>query len=138
MASDPSSFTGLDPQAARAFAEAWLPAWTGGDATRLLAFYTEDAVYSDPGVPGGLQGQAALAAYFGGLLARNPRWVWTQRGAIPLAGGFLNLWHAVIPVGDKVIELDGVCTVQLRDGRIAANHVFFDRSPLLAALARQR
>lgn len=69
MASDPSSFTGLDPQAARAFAEAWLPAWTGGDATRLLAFYTEDAVYSDPGVPGGLQGQAALAAYFGRLLA---------------------------------------------------------------------
>jgi hypothetical protein len=131
-------FTGLDATAARAFAEAWLPAWTGGDAARLLAFYTEDAVYSDPAVPGGLRGQPALAAYFGRLLAANPRWVWTQRGAIPLEDGFLNLWHAVIPVGAEVVELDGVCTVQLHAGRIAANHVFFDRSPLLAALARRR
>jgi hypothetical protein len=57
---------------------------------------------------------------------------------LPLADGFLNKWHAVIPVGGHVIEVDGVCTVQLRDGRIYSNEVFFDRSDLLAALARQR
>jgi hypothetical protein len=49
--------------------------------------------------------------------------------------GFLNLWHASIPVGERTLQADGVCTVQLRDGLIYANHVFFDRSELLKMLA---
>jgi hypothetical protein len=51
--------------------------------------------------------------------------------------GFLNCWHAAIPVGGRTIETEGVCTVQLRDGRIYANHVFFDRAELLTAWTRQ-
>jgi len=49
--------------------------------------------------------------------------------------GFLNLWHASIPVGEQIVESEGACTVQLRDGLIYANHVFFDRSELLKALS---
>lgn len=120
---------------ARAFAELWLPAWTGNDPERLVAFYTEDAFYSDPAIPNGVTGRAALLAYFRKLLGRNPAWVWTHRGSIPLADGFLNEWHASIPAGSTTIEVDGVCTVQMRDGRIYRNQVYFDRSPLLAALA---
>ena len=127
-------FHGLDASEARAFAERWLPAWSGNRPELLASFYTEDAFYSDPAVPAGVRGREALLAYFRRLLAHNPRWVWTQRDAIPLRDGFLNLWHASIPVGERVLEVDGVCTVQLRDGRIAANQVFFDRSELLAAL----
>jgi hypothetical protein len=125
---------GLDTEAARRFAERWLPAWTGNRPEHLVSFYTDDVFYSDPAVPQGVRGRAALLAYFTKLLARNPAWVWTHRGSIPLADGFLNLWHASIPAGGRTLELDGACTVQLRDGRIYSNQVFFDRSELLGAL----
>jgi hypothetical protein len=131
-------FDGLTREEARAFAERWLPAWSGNRPERLASFYTEDAFYADPAIPDGVRGQAALLAYFRRLLAANPAWTWTQRDAIPLESGFLNLWHATIPVGEQVLELDGVCSVELRDGRIARNLVFFDRSPLLAALRAAR
>jgi hypothetical protein len=37
-----------------------------------------------------------------------------------------------------VVEVDGVCTVQLRSGLIYRNQVYFDRSALLAAPAAGR
>jgi len=132
------NFNGLDAEQARAFAERWLPAWTGNDPQRLTSFYTDDAVYLDPAVPQGVRGREALLAYFTRLLARNPRWVWTHTGAIPMRDGFLNKWHASIPVGESTIEVDGVCTVELCDGRIARNEVYFDRSELLEEIARAR
>ena len=128
-------FHGLDADEARAFAARWLPAWSGNRPELLCTFYTDDAVYSDPGIPDGIRGREALLTYFSRLLARNPEWVWTHRGSMPLEDGFLNLWHASIPVGAKTVEADGVCSVQLRDGLIYANHVFFDRSDLLKAMA---
>ena len=128
------SFEGLGAGEARAFAERWLPAWTGNRPELLASFYTQDAVYSDPVVRHGVRGRDALLAYFTKLLAHNPDWVWTHRGSIPMHDGFLNLWHASIPAGGETIEADGACSAQLRDGLIYANHVFFDRSDLLAAL----
>jgi hypothetical protein len=131
-------FTGSSEREARAFAEQWLPAWTGNQPGRLAAFYTEDVFYSDPALPAGVRGRPALLAYFEKLLALNPSWVWRQRGSVPIPDGFLNLWHATIPVGDRSVEADGVCTVQLRDGRIYSNQVFFDRSDLLDAIRAGR
>jgi hypothetical protein len=128
-------FDGLDADAAREFAARWLPAWTGNDPERLASFYTEDAFYSDPAVPQGVRGRAALTAYFEKLLGRNPEWVWEHEGSIPLEGGFVNRWRATIPTGGAEVVCQGVCTVQMRDGLIARNEVFFDRSALLAALA---
>ena len=128
-------FQGLDAAEARAFAERWLPAWTGNDPERLAAFYTEDAFYCDPAIPSGVRGRGALVAYFRKLLARNPSWVWTHRSSIPIAHGFLNFWHASIPVGSATVEADGVCTVQLRDGLIYSNQVFFDLGVLQRGLA---
>jgi hypothetical protein len=127
-------FRGMNAADARAFAERWLPAWSGNRPDLLASFYSEDAVYSDPAIPNGVQGRNALRAYFTKLLARNPEWVWVHRGSIPIEDGFLNLWHASIPVGERTVEAEGVCTVQLREGLIYANHVFFDRSELLDAL----
>lgn len=131
-------FEGFDPERARSFASEWLPAWTGNRPELLVSFYTDDAFYSDPGIPRGVKGRDALLAYFTKLLRRNPEWVWTHRGSIPIADGFLNQWHAVIPVGSRTIEVDGVCTAQLRNGRIYSNEVFFDRSELLRAIADVR
>lgn len=129
-------FEGMSADEARAFAERWLPAWTGNRPELLASYYSDDAVYSDPAIPKGVHGRVAVTAYFAKLLARNPDWVWTHRGSIPMQDGFLNLWHASIPAGERVLEIDGVCTVQLRDGLIYANHVFFDRTELLAAIRR--
>lgn len=129
-------FDGMNADEACSFAEKWLPAWSGNRPELLASFYTPDASYSDPGIPKGVRGREALLAYFRRLLERNPEWVWVHRGSIPIADGFLNLWHASIPVGERVVEAEGVCTVQLREGLIYANHVFFDRSELLAALRR--
>lgn len=128
-------FEGMNASEARAFAEEWLPAWSGNRPRLLASFYSEDAIYSDPAMPKGIHGKAELLAYFEQLLARNPEWVWVHQGSVPLQNGFLNLWHATIPVGAGIIEAEGVCSVQLRSGLIYANHVYFDRSELLAALS---
>ena len=52
-----------------------------------------------------------------------------------MEGGFLNHWEATIPVADTTIRCAGVCTVEVDEGLIRRNEVFFDRSVLLAALA---
>lgn len=129
----------LGKDEARQFALSWLPAWTGNDPERLVRFYADDAYYLDPGVPDGINGKPALLAYFSRLLAYNPHWVWTQVEGIPMEDGFLNKWHATIPVGDKSLSITGVCLVQLdAQGKIRRNEVYFDRSNLLAEIASQR
>ena len=51
--------------------------------------------------------------------------------------GFLNKWKAMIPVGSTTVEVVGVCTVQLNEaGKIRRNEVYFDRSQLLAEIAK--
>lgn len=128
------SYLCLTPTSAASFAEAWLPAWTGDDPERLVEFYAEDAIYADPLVPSGIRGRAALLAHFTRLLRANPDWVWTQRRSVPMSGGFLNHWHAVIPTpSGEPVEIDGVCTVAFHDGRIIRNEVFFDTSSLTRA-----
>lgn len=133
-----ATFAGLDAERARAFADVWLPAWTGNDPDRLVGFYTEDCFYSDPQIPAGVRGRAALRAYFVTLLGQNPAWIWTHSGSTPLDNGFLNRWHASIPVGARTIECDGVCVVQIRGGLIYSNEVFFDRTELVTAIRGAR
>ena len=130
---------GLSVSEARAFAQKWLPAWSGNNPELLAGFYSEDAFYLDPAIPGGIKGRPALLAYFRRLLGCNPNWVWTQIEAIPLEDGFLNKWLAKIPVGSKIVDVVGVCLVQLDgDGKIRRNEVYFDRNDLFSEIARQR
>jgi hypothetical protein len=122
---------------AKQFAEKWLPAWSGNNPDLLASFYSEDAFYLDPGIPDGVQGKNNLRVYFRKLLSFNPNWIWTQIEGIPLADGFLNKWLAKIPVGSAVIEIVGVCFVQLDDaGLIRRNEVYFDRSRLLSEIVK--
>lgn len=116
-----------EDEAAR-FCAVWLPAWTGGDAARLAAFYAEDAFYADPARPDGLRGRPALEAYFARLLGRFPRWVWSHERSLPLADGFVNFWACDLRTGAPPFR--GVCLVHVRDGLIARNEVYFDPTPL--------
>lgn len=129
----------LNAAEAAQFAQRWLPAWTGNDPERLAAFYSDDALYVDPGMPTGVRGKVALLAYFRKLLASNPNWVWTQIEALPMQDGFLNKWLAKIPVGAQTLAIVGVCLVQLdAAGKIRRNEVYFDRTDLRAEIARYR
>jgi hypothetical protein len=125
----------MTKEEAREFASRWLPAWTGNEPEKLADFYSDDALYLDPVIPGGVRGKDQLTAYFRKLLGQNPDWVWTQIEPIPMEGGFLNKWLAKIPVGNNVIECIGVCFVQFdSEGKIERNEVYFDRTDLVSAI----
>ena len=122
---------------AKAFAERWLPAWTGNRPEELASYYSEDTFYSDPAIPDGVKGKEALLNYFRKLLAQNPGWIWEQIEGIPMEDGFLNKWRARIPVGPRVFECVGVCLVQFdQEGRIRRNEVYFDRTELVGAILK--
>ena len=124
---------------AKQFAEKWLPAWSGNNPELLASFYSEDAFYLDPGIPEGVNGKSELLKYFRKLLASNPNWIWTQIEGIPMEDGFVNKWLAKIPVGPVTLDIVGVCLVQLDSaGKIRRNEVYFDRTGLLAEIARLR
>lgn len=134
----PSRFRGYGEEQAMRFAADWLPAWTGNDPQRLASFYTHDTLYSDPHVPDGIRGREALETYLARLLARYPDWVWTQTASTPMRDGFVNFWQARVPLGDSELQLAGVCLVELREDLIARNQTFFDRTPLMDAIAARR
>ena len=125
----------MNKEEAQEFASRWLPAWTGNNPEELANYYSDDCFYMDAGIPDGAQGKPALIEYFQKLLSQNPSWVWTQLEAIPMEGGFLNKWHAKIPVGEKVVECIGVCFLQFDDqGKIKRNEVYFDRTELISEI----
>ncbi|MCI5055188.1 MAG: nuclear transport factor 2 family protein [Flavobacteriales bacterium] len=112
----------------KAFAEKWLPAWTGNDADGLISFYAEDAFYLDPARPKGIHGKNEIYKYFQRLLNHYPNWVWTQREAIPMQHGFVNLWN----LRDSNVNIDGLCFVQMDSNhKILRNEVYFDRTLLI-------
>lgn len=104
----------------------WLAAWTGNQPSRLLSFYTENAFYRDPAKPSGLRGHKELRPYFEKLLAKNPNWVWKAIEIIPNPKGFTIKWEATIPVGDKTVIETGLDLVEIADGKISRNEVYFD------------
>jgi hypothetical protein len=53
---------------------------------------------------------------------------------VPLEDGFLNKWRASVPVGNRIVNCRGVCSVQLKNGLIYRNEVYFDRFELLTAI----
>jgi hypothetical protein len=126
--------TAYTAEEARTFCSRWLPAWTGNDPEHLAKFYADDLFYSDPTVPQGLSGKPAFLHYMTKLLGDNPKWIWRHESSVPLENGFLNHWRADIPVGWETIVCRGVCSVQLHEGLIFRNQVFFDTSALVTAI----
>lgn len=127
----------MTTEQAQEFASHWLPAWTGNQPEVLADYYSEDCFYMDAGIPEGANGKGELLQYFKKLLAQNPDWVWTQIEAIPMESGFVNKWHAAIPVGSKTIECIGVCFLQFdASGKIKRNEVYFDRTELVTEISK--
>lgn len=119
------------------FCDAWLESWTGNQPNALITFYTEDAFYSDPANRQGLKGQQQLLPYFSKLLKHNPEWKWKAIEIIETDKGFTLKWEASIPVGDKVITEQGLDIIEMQDGKISRNEVYFDRANWLKAATQK-
>ncbi len=120
------------------FCKRWLPAWTGNRPETLLEFYSENAFYSDPAHPKGLQGHRELRPYFTKLLAANPDWKWETVEVFPTQRGFILKWRATIPITDtKIIEY-GMDIVEVEDGKVTRNEVYFDRTRWLTILRQKK
>ena len=115
-----------------------LEAWNSHDVERLVACYTPDLVYRDPGTRGEVRGADAFRRYLSKLFA-SWRMHWTPRQIFPLAGadGVTALWQATLrPVGsDQTIEIEGVDLVVIEGGLVKRNEVYFDRAALMPLLA---
>lgn len=108
------------------FCSRWLAAWTGNRPEHLVVFYAPDAYYQDPANPDGLRGRESLLPYLRKLLAANPDWVWEPVEILPTAAGCCVKWRATIPTGDKKIMTTGLDIVEINDGLITRNEVYFD------------
>lgn len=122
----------------------WLDDWTGNRPHDLISWYTDDAVYIDPARSedpndpernGGLRGKDQLLAYFTKLLGANPEWAWTVEELMPTEKGFTLKWKAAIPTPQGQMTFFGLDIVELRDGKISRNEVYFDRSEWLRRMS---
>ena len=99
--------------------------------------YEKKAGPSPPPFLCGVKEKEKLRSYFNKLLSNNPNWVWTQIEGIPMEDGFLNKWHALMPVGPGNVECVGVCFVQFdSEGKIRRNEVYFDTTRLISEIKK--
>lgn len=120
----------------QSFCDEWLAAWTGNQPDKLLTYYTDDAFYLDPANKQGLKEQEQLRAYFTKLLKYNPDWKWEAVEIMETAKGFTLKWKATIPVGETIVTEYGLDIVELTDGKISRNEVYFDRVDWMKAAAK--
>ncbi|ATL46187.1 hypothetical protein COR50_02830 [Chitinophaga caeni] len=122
------------------FVSSWLEAWSDtekpGAAARVANFYRDDCRYKDPGNPATIMGKVALENYLTSLLALNKGWKWTLRELIPIDGGCVVRWQAKIPVQQEIVSLEGMDLLQMEEGKIKYNEVYFDRTTWLKALKK--
>ena len=118
------------------FITSWLKAWTGNNPELLLSYYSKNALYIDPANIDGFRGHNEILQYFKKLLGANPDWVWTLKEIFPTEKGAAFKWHAKIPVGDLLIEETGLDIVEIVDGKITRNEVYFDRTKLVSAIRK--
>ena len=110
------------------FCKTWLDAWTGNKPAALVVFYSDDAFYSDPAKPVGLNGKTEILKYFEKLLSKNPDWKWEVVEIFPTEKGFTLKWKATIPTNETSLTICGLDIVEMRDDLISRNEVYFDRT----------
>jgi hypothetical protein len=103
----------------------------------LIEFYSGDAFYLDPAKPEGLKGREKIFAYFKKILAANPDWIWEVVEVYPTELGFVGKWKATIPVGTKTLIEYGMDIVEVENGKVTRNEVYFNISNLLSTLNDQ-
>ena len=129
-------FIKLNEDEIKKFCNEWLSAWTGNNPDKLISFYSENAYYQDPAKPKGIIGQREIKAYFTKLLTLNPNWKWEMEEGFPNSKGFTFKWKATIPVGNTIIIESGMDIIEIENGRIIRNEVYFDRTKMLEEITK--
>jgi ketosteroid isomerase-like protein len=116
-----------------------LDAWNTHDVERVIACYTPDLVYRDPGTRGEVRGADAFRRYLTRLFA-SWRMHWSVKEVLPLADtdGSAVLWRATLaPRGiETSVEIEGMDLALLEGERLKRNEVYFDRAALASLLGR--
>jgi hypothetical protein len=120
------------------FSRNWLDTWTGNRPEELIQFYSEHALYVDPANREGLRGHAEILPYFRKLLSVYEEWVWKPIEVFPIETGFILKWECTIPISQEVIREEGIDIVEMADGKITRNEVYFDRTRLMQAVAKRK
>jgi ketosteroid isomerase-like protein len=114
-----------------------LDAWNSHDVERVVACYTPDLVYRDPGTRGEVRGADAFRRYLTKMFA-SWRMHWSPREVFPMDGGNGSaiLWRATLtPIGgDTTVEVEGMDLAVLEGDRLKRNEVYFDRAALAPLL----
>jgi ketosteroid isomerase-like protein len=114
-----------------------LDAWNTHDVERVVACYTPDLVYRDPGTRGEVRGADAFRRYLTKMFA-SWRMHWSVREVFPLEGtdGTAVLWRATLtPLGGETsVEVEGMDLAVLEGERLKRNEVYFDRAALASLL----
>ncbi|WP_188112842.1 nuclear transport factor 2 family protein [Mycobacterium simiae] len=114
-----------------------LDGWNRHDVDDVVAWYDEPFVYRDPNTRGDIQRHDALRDYLTKLFERWEM-TWSTCEVFPFDGsdGAAVTWNATfrLRTGPGRVDIRGIDILVLRDGKIARDDIFFDRS-LLTALA---
>ena len=114
-----------------------LDAWNTHDVEGVVACYTSDLVYRDPGTRSEVRGADAFRRYLTRMFS-SWRMHWSPREFFPLgdSNGVAFLWRArLTPLGSDVgVEIDGMDLALLEGELLARNEVYFDRAALAGLL----
>ena len=124
----------MELEKAKEFCERWLPAWTGNRPELLISFYADDAFYSDPYISQGLKGKEKLLAYLKKMISAYPDWKYEHVEIFPTKNGFTLKWKVSLPFKNDTVVDFGVDIVEIANGKITRNEVYFDTVQLLKAI----
>lgn len=109
------------------FLSRWLASWSGNQPQNLLGFYADKIFYSDPAHPDGIKDKSQFETYLTKLLGRYPDWHWELVSYDQLSPRRLYVkWKMTFRPGMKPVY--GVDYLEMQDGLIARNEVYFDPS----------
>jgi hypothetical protein len=128
----------MELEKAKEFCDRWLSAWTGNRPELLISFYSDDAFYSDPYIPQGLKGKEQLLAYLRKLISIYPNWKYEHVEIFPMENGFTLKWKVSLPVNNDTVVDYGVDIVEISNGKITRNEVYFDTVRLLKAIKEKQ
>jgi steroid delta-isomerase-like uncharacterized protein len=128
----------MELEQAKEFCERWLPAWTGNRSDLLISFYADDAFYSDPYIPQGLKGKEKLLAYLRKFISVFPNWKYEYVEIFSTTNGFTLKWKVSLPVNNETVVDYGLDIVEISDGKIRRNEVYFDTARLMKAIKEKQ
>ena len=110
----------------------FVAAWGSLDIDRIMAFFTEDAVYINIPMEPANEGKDAIRAFIGGFIGTCSSIEFTVHHQVANGDLVMNERTDRLQIGDTLIELPVMGVFEIRDGRISAWRDYFDMAPFKA------